>query len=123
LEQVFEILFQNISLEFNLGIAGAPLLHRVGIAGGVGMISSRDNKSCFRYFGGKQLKRLNHQFKPFVGAPLAESENSRRISAHREIRKFWSPGQNAVGPQMHVIAPVLVIQNLPISRHQDGDRI
>jgi hypothetical protein len=45
------------------------------------------------------------------------------ITTSREIRKFRSPGQNAVRPQVHIIPAILVIQNLSISRHQHGNGV
>lgn len=41
-----------------------------------------------------------------------------RIAASREIGKFRPSGQNAMRPQVHVIAAILVIQNLSIAWHQ-----
>jgi hypothetical protein len=83
------------------------------------MISAGDDQFRFRHFHSQQIKGLDHQFEALVGAPFAECENAVNwIAASREIRKFRSPGQNAVRPQVHIIPAVLVIQNLSITRHQ-----
>ena len=75
------------------------------------MISARDDQSCFGHLLSQQIERLNHQFEALVGAPFSECENAvNRIAASREIREFRPSGQNAMRPQVHVIAAILVIR-------------
>lgn len=88
------------------------------------MIAARNHKSCFRHLLSQQIERLNHQLEAFIRAPFAERENAmNRIAASRKIREFRSSGQNAVRPQVHVVAPILVIQDFSIARHQHRNRI
>ncbi|MGE5055735.1 MAG: hypothetical protein ACM3WP_16375 [Acidobacteriota bacterium] len=83
------------------------------------MISAGYDQSCFRHLLSEQIERLDHQFEALVSAPLSECENAvNRIAASREIREFRPSGQNAMRPQVHIVAAILVIQNLSIAWHQ-----
>jgi len=84
------------------------------------MIPTGNHKRCFRYFFGETIKGIDHEFEALVGSPLSECENSMyRGTAHREIRKFRTPGENSVRAQMNVIATIFVVENLAVSRHQN----
>jgi len=70
---------------------------------------------------GESFECFDHQLQPFVGAPFSEGEDSvQRISAAREIGEFGTARENAVGSHMHIVTPVFIVQNLAVSRHQDG---
>ena len=84
------------------------------------MIAACDNQLRVRHSLPQQLERLNHEFEPLVGSPLAKSENAMGIAATREVRKLWSSGKDAVGTKMDVIAPVFIVEDLAISRHENG---
>jgi hypothetical protein len=88
------------------------------------MISARDDQCCFGHLLSHQIEGLNHQFEALVGAPFPECKNAvNRITASREIREFRPSGQNAMRPQMHIVAAILVIQNLSIAWHQHRNRV
>ena len=100
-------------------VSRALRFHRFDVARSLGMISAGDDQLCFGHLISQQIERLDHQFEALVGAPFPECEDAVNwITTSREIRKFRSPGQNAVRPQVHIIPAILVIQNLSISRHQ-----
>jgi len=42
-----------------------------------------------------EIERFDHEFKALVGSPFSEGQN-RGVLAARKIRKFWTPGENAV---------------------------
>jgi hypothetical protein len=88
------------------------------------MISARDDQCCFGHLLSHQIEGLNHQFEALVGAPFPECKNAvNRITASREIRKFRPSGQNAMRPQVNIVAAILVIQNLSIAWHQHRNRV
>ena len=70
------------------------------------------------------VEGLNHELETFVGSPFAERENAvDGISSSRKIRELGPPCENAVGAQVDIIAPILVVQDLPIAGHQHRDGI
>jgi hypothetical protein len=82
------------------------------------MITTRNHELSRWQLWGEKLKGLNHKFKTLVSPPFSEGEDLVfRSSAPGKIRKFWTARQQAVSPQMHIVAPVLIVQDLPISRH------
>jgi len=84
------------------------------------MIAAGNHEPGFRYFFSQAIESLNHELKSFIGSPFPECENPMyRSTAHREIRKFRTPGENSMRAQMDVVATIFIVQNLAISRHQD----
>jgi len=71
----------------------------------------------------QQFEGLDHQFEPLVSSPLAESEDAMGIAAAGEIRKFGAVGEDAMRAKVHVVASVLVVENLAISGHEHGNGI
>ncbi len=45
------------------------------------------------------------------------------VSAPGELRKFRPSRQDAVRPQVDIVTPVFVVQNLAVAWHQYGDRV
>ncbi len=69
-----------------------------------------------------QLEGLNHEFEPLVGSPLPECQNAVSGStAPREIGEFGPAREDTVRTQMHIIPPILVVQDLAITGHQHGN--
>lgn len=87
------------------------------------MVSPRNDELCIRDLFEKKIEGFDHKFQPLIGSPFPESENSMWSSASSKIRQLRPARQNAVCPQMNVISPILIIQNLAISRHEYGHRI
>ena len=86
------------------------------------MIASSNHQPCLGEVRGEQIEGLDHEFETLVGAPFAKRENPvKRRSPAREIRELRATRKQAVSAQMHIVAPVLVIQDLAISRHEDRD--
>src|SRR5271165_1635207 len=99
-------------------------LHRLDISGCLGMIASGNNQARFWHLRSQEIECLNHQLETLVRSPLAEGENAvEGISASRKIRELRPSREQAMRAQMHVIAAIFVIQNLLVSRHEDGHRI
>jgi hypothetical protein len=46
-----------------------------------------------------------------------------RIAAPREIRVFGSSRENAVRPDVDVVAAIFIMQDPAITRHEHGNRI
>lgn len=85
------------------------------------MIAACHDELCVGHAIRQQIERFHHQFETLISSPLAESEDVLGgIAAAGKIRKFRPPRQNSVRAQVHVIPPILVIQNLAISGHQHG---
>src|SRR6516164_2028211 len=88
------------------------------------MITSGNNQLRFRQQRREQSKRFNHKFEAFVRAPFAECENAmRRRATTREVWKLGAPSEQTMCTKMNVVMPVLVIQNLAISRHENRDGV
>lgn len=88
------------------------------------MIAACHDELCVRHPVRQQIERFHHQFETFISSPLAESKDVLGwIAAPGEIRKLRPARQNSVSAQVHIIAPIFVIQDLAISRHQHGYRV
>ena len=88
------------------------------------MITSRYYEFDVRQFRRKQIEGLDHQFQTLVRSPFSESQNALdRISTAREVREFRTASQQSVRAKMDIIPPVLVIQDLAISRHKNRNGI
>ena len=100
------------------------LLHRFDVAGRLGMIPARNDESSLGHNLGYDLESLEHQFESFVGSPFSKSQNSViRGAATRKIGKLWTTCQDPMSTHMDVVPSVLVIQDLPIGGHQDGNGV
>jgi hypothetical protein len=120
LEHIPQLFFRDVSAKLDIGIAGATLLHRCRVTRGLRVVPPRNDKLCIWKLFEKEIEGFDHEFKALVGSPFSERENSMRRSPPREIRQFRSTRQNTVRAQMNVISPILVIQNLSVSRHEHG---
>jgi hypothetical protein len=88
------------------------------------MITSANNQFGIGQACVHQLERLNHEFEPFVGSPLAEREDAvLRIASPGKIRIFRPSRQNAVRSNVNIVATILLVQNPAIPWHQNGNRI
>ena len=124
LKNVGQTVFVQITRKFDPVIAFPFVLHRLHIAGGLRMISSRNHQSRVRHNCNDQVKRLNEQLEPFIRSPFPEGQDAMLgISTPGEIRIFRPGGQNAMRADVNVIPAVLVVKNLAVSRHQHGDGI
>jgi hypothetical protein len=124
LEQLRQTSLGNIPEEFDPWIASMQTLHRVGVAASLGMIAACDDQLRLWLPLGQQMKGFDHQFQSLVRSPLAEGKNTMLgITATRKVGEFRTPREDAVGPQMHIVAPVLIVQNFPVSGHENRDGI
>ncbi|MCU1300801.1 MAG: hypothetical protein JWQ87_1085 [Candidatus Sulfotelmatobacter sp.] len=88
------------------------------------MIPSTDNQLCVGHCSSHNLERFNHELQAFVGSPFSESEDPvLGITTPGEIRILGPTCQNAVGTHVNIIVPIFFMENLAVSRHQDGNRI
>ena len=87
------------------------------------MVTAGNHQSRLRKLAREQSKRLDHEFQALVGSPLTEGKNARRIAAAGKVRELRTARQDSMRAQVHVVVPVLVIQDFSIARHQHGNRI
>jgi hypothetical protein len=88
------------------------------------VISAGDHEFSIRKLRSDQAEGFNHELESFVRSPFSKRKNAmNRIAAAREIRELRPPRENAMRPNVHIVSPIFVIQDLSISRHQDGDRV
>jgi hypothetical protein len=88
------------------------------------MIASGNDQLRFRQLRRERLKRFNHKFEAFVGAPFSERQNAvRRRATTREVWNLRAPGKQTMRAKMNIVAPVLVIQDLAISGHENRDGV
>jgi hypothetical protein len=88
------------------------------------MVASSNDKFCIGQTLSDNFKSLNHQFEPLVGSPFSKSKNAvLRIAAPRKVGILGPGGQNTVRTEMHIIAPIFILQNLQIPWHQHRHRI
>jgi hypothetical protein len=84
------------------------------------MISPRNYEFGLRQLPSKQVESLNHEFQTLVRAPFSKGQNVvGRSSTTRKVRKFGATSQQSVGAKMNIVAAVLIIQDLAISRHEN----
>jgi hypothetical protein len=108
----------DVAGEFNGGIAGMLFLQRFHIAGGLRMVPSGDYQFGIGRGGAHDLEGFNHELKPFVSSPLAESENAMLgIAAAGKIGIFGPARQNAVRPDVNIIVAILLVQDFAVAGH------
>jgi hypothetical protein len=124
LEKIGQAIFIEVAGKFDSGI-GCPLfLDRLDIAGGLGVVSSRDDEPGLRQGLGKNVESLNHELEALVGSPFTEGKDSMcGIAAAGEIGIFGTRGEDAVGTEMHVVASIFFVEDLAVSGHEHGDGI
>ena len=88
------------------------------------MVAPSDDQPGIRQSFVHELKGFNHQLKPFVGSPFAESQNAMfKIAPAREIGILRCASQNAVRANVHIVAAVFFVKNFAITRHENRHRI
>jgi hypothetical protein len=88
------------------------------------MISSTDEQLRIRQGLVHNLKRFNHELKPFVGSPFSESQDAMfGIATPGEIRIFRFACQNPVGANVYIVVAVFFLEDLAIPRHKYRHRI
>jgi len=88
------------------------------------MITSRNDQFRLRQLRREQLKRFYHEFEAFVRAPFTECQDALRWgSTTGVVRELGSPGKQTVRPKVNIVPPVLIIQDLAISRHENRDGV
>ena len=82
------------------------------------MVAPGDNQLGCRQRLGEALEGLDHEFQALVRSPLAECQNAMlRIAAPGKIRIFRPSRQDPVRPHVHIVAAILVLEDLAIPRH------
>lgn len=102
---------------------GTLLGHRGRVSRGTRMVAPSDHQLHARVSHDDPIKGLDHRLQSLVRAPFAESQNSRRIPAPRKIGEFRFLLENPVHPEVNVVAPVALLQDVAVGRHQHGNRI
>jgi len=88
------------------------------------MVSAGDDQARIRHLFFEDVESREHQLQPLVGSPFSESENAMLGSAaEAEVGELGTPRQNAMRAQMHIIAAVLLEQDLAVAGHQNRNRI
>jgi len=88
------------------------------------MVSAGNHEFRLWRFRSDQIKSLNHELETFVRSPFAESQNAvDGSSTPRKIGEFGAAREYAMGAQVDVVSPILVVQDLPITGHEHGDGI
>ena len=88
------------------------------------MVSAGNDESGIGQPRRDQIKCLDHEFETFVSSPFTERQDAvYRGSSPREVGEFRTPRKNAMRPQMYVVSPVLIIQDLSIAGHEHRYRI
>ena len=82
------------------------------------MISPRDHEPGFRNLRRHEVESLHHQLETFISSPFAKGKNAvLGISAPPKLGELRPARENSVRPQMHIVTPILIVQNLAIARH------
>jgi hypothetical protein len=88
------------------------------------MISAGNDESRIGQPRRDQIKCLDHEFETFVSSPFTKRQDAMdRRSPSREVGKLRTPRENAVRPQMNIVSPILIIQDLSIAGHKHRYRI
>ncbi len=88
------------------------------------MISPGNYELGLRYLRSKQFESLDHEFQPLVRAPFSEGQNAvSRGSTARKVGEFGAASQQSVSAKMNIVAAVLIIQDLAVSRHENRHRV
>jgi len=86
------------------------------------MVASGDDEPCMRQNSGNDFEAFEHELQPLVGSPFSKCKNAvLGISSPRKVRILRPCRQNAMGTEMHIVAPVFFVQDLSIAGHQYGD--
>jgi hypothetical protein len=122
LEKIGQAIFIEVAGKFDSGIGRPLFLYRLDIAGGLGMVSSRDDEPGLRESLGENVESLNHEFEALVGSPFTEGKDAMcGIAAAGEIGIFGTRGEDTVGAKVHVVASIFFVKDLAVSGHEYGD--
>jgi len=121
LEKIGQAIFIEVSGKFDSRIVGELFLYGLDIAGGLGVVSSRDDEPGLRESLGKNVESLNHEFEALVSSPLTKGEDAMfGIAATGKSGIFGTRGEDAMGAEMHVIASIFFVKDLAVSGHEHG---
>ena len=88
------------------------------------MISPCNHESGLRELWSEQIESLDHEFETLVRAPFPKGQNTvGGSSTTRKVGEFGAASQQAVGAKMNIVAAVLVVQDLAVSRHKNRHRV
>jgi hypothetical protein len=122
LEKIGQAIFIEVSGKFDSRIVGELFLYGLDIAGGLGVISSRDDEPGLGESLGENVESLNHELQALVGSPFTEGKDAMfGIAAAGKIRVFGTRGENAVGAEMNVVASIFFVKDLAVSGHEHGN--
>jgi hypothetical protein len=97
LKKMGQIVLLNVAREFNFRIPFPLFFERFDITACLRMIASRDDQPGVGHLRGDEVEGVDHQFQPFVSAPLPEGEDAVfGIATAREVRRLRPSRQNAV---------------------------
>jgi hypothetical protein len=120
LKKIRKLFFRHIPCEFDSGVRSALFPHGFNIARCLRVISPGNDQLDIGKSLHHRFECLEHQFEPLVGSPLTERKYAMRgIAAAGEIRVLGSAREDAVRPDMHVLAAIFLMENLAITGHED----
>jgi hypothetical protein len=124
LKKIGQSILVDVSGELDVGISRVLFLDRLDIARCLRMVGSAHHQAGGGQDLRDQLKRIDHQLEPLVGSPLAKSQNAMlRVPAPGEIRVLGFSRQNAMRPEMHIVAAVFFVKDFAITGHEHRHRI
>ena len=124
LEKIGQAIFIQIAGKLHSRIVGPLLLDRFNISGSLRMVAAGNYQPGIGQLRRHDLERVDHEFEALVGSPLAECENAMfGIAAARKVGRFGPGSQNAVRPDVNVVAAIFFVQNFAVSGHEHRNRI
>jgi hypothetical protein len=124
LEQTRQLILIHVAGELDRGIPTVLFLQRVYVASRLRMVSPGDDQLGVGHGILHKLECFNHQFQSLVSSPLAERQDTvLGIATAGKIRIFGTAREHSMGAHMHIIATILLMQDFPISGHENRNRI
>src|SRR5260370_14701584 len=124
LEQLWNVLFRDVSCEPDLAPGAEFILHGLQISRRFGVVGACDNEPRLRNLLQNRVKGFENGLQPFVSAPFSKCEDAMfRVPTQRQIRIFRPRGKNAMPSHIDRTASIFFHQHTPVGRQHDRDRI
>jgi len=124
LEKIGQLILMHVTGELNCRIPCALFFYGFDIAGSLGVVATCNDQLSAGQDVGHSLECIDHKFETLVGSPLAKGKDAvLRIAAPRKIGVLGSSCQNAVRPDMNILAAIFFREDPAIARHEYGHRI
>jgi len=120
LKQVLDLVFLYVSEEVDSRVGRVFTGDRLYVSRRLRMITPGNHQFHIRPPVGNLPECLDHQFQLFVSSPFPESQDAMfRIAAPRKIRILRTVRENAMSPNVYVLAAISFRQYLPVTRHKN----